>query len=145
MSLFNCSERKYVRMCRRCCHYCLSFCKTIITQRCQLLHQTYSFHSLCSYRLFIIYATTDTCLLLFNQLSLFFIFKVQINQLTRKINIYRYIYISRIEKCLTIARHLSKRKQNILHKILRSNSEGRLQNGENKKILYSIYVVDALK
>jgi len=28
---------------------------------------------------------------------------------------------------------LIQRKQNILHKILRSNSDGKLQNGENKK------------
>jgi hypothetical protein len=30
---------------------------------------------------------------------------------------------------------LIQRKQNILHKILRSNSDGKLQNGENKKNL----------
>jgi hypothetical protein len=30
---------------------------------------------------------------------------------------------------------LIQRKQNILHKILRSNSDGKLQNGEKKKFI----------
>lgn len=31
---------------------------------------------------------------------------------------------------------LIQRKQNILHKILRSNSEGKIQDGENKPYLF---------
>ncbi len=99
-----------------CCHYCLSFCKTIITRRCQLLHRTYWF----------LFFVSSPMLLLIRvcsiNSSLQFTYQIK-SKNWRKDS----LFIKQMpNNCSTLIH----RKQNGLQKLLRTNSQDTFQNGE---------------